>query len=854
MHKSKVIMVSVIIAVLTFSVLTVLISTATAVQDNLLPNSGFENDLNSWSLVPGTAVYTVDSTTKHSGSYSVKGVETSPGNIGRLYQDVTNITTPGLQYRISGWIKTSNVTGAVVIGLDYISPGFYTPVGGYISEIGQVTGTTDWTYYESPTFTLPSMPTDAQSLYFLFDFNAGDGTAWFDDVALTAVSASTPSPQPSSSPAADSWYMFGHDLTGARYSTSSAPKTSQILWQAALDGPVRTSITVVGSKAYVGCFGGSVYALDASNGKTIWNYKTGGDVWSTPTFANGKVFVGSNDWSVHALNDADGSQVWSFPTGGGVFSSPTVVDNVVYVGSTDRNMYALDANTGAKIWNYTTIGEIRSSAAVVNGVVYFGCFLGDTDQGSGAFYALNAATGAIIWSSPTGDGDTYTNSSPAVVDNVVYIGSTDSNLYAFRTSDGAKLWVFNTAGSVSAAPAVYNGVVYVGSDTGDFYAINCATGTQVWSYKTSNSPIYASAAIADGVVYVGSWNDRIYAFDASLGSLLWSYDTGDSVFSSPTVTGGVMFVGSYNNNVYAFGSAFTPGNSSTTVIPTPTETSTDDVTKTVWVPPPANGAVASVVTVGAVSVGAIVMAAVSSVPATTSMAAQSGFIDKLVGKVRELLPETFKKWLEDIISSKRKLKVEEKQGSPYLPTKTEIITHLISILILTFSFAYVKVGTFNELLLILPTYIGTSLLVSLVRTYILTVYARRHGVWTEYKLWYFGVAMFLVSTLAFRAPFSSPTRRVSASKNFTPRLGCYLSIAAVLVTLGFAGLFFILMEAGFALIGGTGLAMCLITAFFETFPIKPMSGVDIFKYNKVYWAILFFGTLALYGAWLAQLF
>ncbi len=845
MHKSKLPMVTLIVAVLTFSILTVFMSTATAVQDNLLPNPGFETDLNSWSLVPGTAVYTVDSATKHSGSYSVKGVETSPGNIGRLYQDVTSIAAPGVQYQISGWIKTSNVTGAVVIGLDYISS-YYTPVDGYVSEIGQVTGTTDWTYYESPVFTLPSMPTDAQSLYFLFDFNAGEGTAWFDDVALIAVSGSSPTPQPSSNPA-DSWPMFGRDLTGARYSTSSAPKTSQILWRKALDGQVRTSITVVGSKAYVGCFGGSVYALDASNGRTIWNYKTGDDVWSTPTVDNDMVYVGSNDFNVYALNASTGGLVWSFPTGGGVFSSPTVVDNVVYVGSTDKNMYALDANTSAKIWNYTAIGEIRSSAAVVNGVVYFGCFVGHTDEGSGAFYALNAATGAKIWSSPTGDGDTYTSSSPAVVDNVVYIGSTDSNLYAFRTSDGSKVWSFKTAGSVSAAPAVYNGIVYVGSDTGDFYAINCATGTQVWSYKTSYAPIYASAAIADGVVYVGSWNDWIYAFDASSGALLWSYETGSSVFSSPTIAGSVMFVGSYDNNIYAFGSSFAPGSTSNYV-------PTGDVTKTAWVPPPANGVAASVVTVGAVSAGAIVAAAVSSVPATTSMASQSGFFDKIVDKLRELLPETFKKWIEDLISSKRKLKVDEKQGSLYMPTKSEIITYLISILIFTFSFAYVKVGTFGEFLLILPAYIGTSLLVSLVRTYILTVYARRHSVWTEYKLWYFGVVMFLFSTVAFRAPFSSPTRRVSASKNFTPRLGCYLSIAAVLITLGFAGIFLVAMESGFALVGGTGLAMCLITAFFETFPIKPMSGVDIYKYNKKYWAILFFGTLALYAAWLAQAF
>jgi hypothetical protein len=32
-----------------------------------------------------------------------------------------------------------------------------------------------------------------------------------------------------------------------------------------------------------------------------------------------------------------------------------------------------------------------------------------------------------------------------------------------------------------------------------------------------------------------------------------------------------------------------------------------------------------------------------------------------------------------------------------------------------------------------------------------------------------------------------------------------------------------------------------------------MGGVEIYKYSKIWWAILFFGTLALYVAWIALL-
>ncbi len=102
--------------------------------------------------------------------------------------------------------------------------------------------------------------------------------------------------------------------------------------------------------------------------------------------------------------------------------------------------------------------------------------------------------------------------------------------------------------------------------------------------------------------------------------------------------------------------------------------------------------------------------------------AASGFLGKLIDKIRELVPDTIKKWLEHFIASKRKLKVEEKNGSPYLPTKSEALVYGLSILFSTFAFSYVKLSSLDQLLIIIPTFFVTSILVSFARTYILTVY------------------------------------------------------------------------------------------------------------------------------------
>jgi len=123
-----------------------------------------------------------------------------------------------------------------------------------------------------------------------------------------------------------------------------------------------------------------------------------------------------------------------------VYSSYATANGAVYIGSDDNNLYALDASTGAKLWSYATGSAVQSSAAVANGVVYVG-------SNDGNVYALNAGTGAKLWSYATGGGFP----SPAVVNGVVYVGSGDGNVYAFGLpAVGTFITLSPTAGHVGA--------------------------------------------------------------------------------------------------------------------------------------------------------------------------------------------------------------------------------------------------------------------------------------------------------------------------------------------------------------------------------------------------------------------
>ena len=193
-------------------------------------------------------------------------------------------------------------------------------------------------------------------------------------------------------------------------------------------------------------------------------------------------------------------------------------------------------------WSFTTGGAVNSSPAVVDGVVYVGA-------GDGMVYAIEAATGRKRWSVKTG-GDL--GSSPAVVDGVVYVDG-GRDVYAIEAATGRKRWSFATRGVVSS-PTVVDGVLYAGSGDGHMYAVEATTGRERWSF-TTESWVSAPPSVADGVVYVGSGSGRLYAIEAATGRERWSFAMPEYISSSPVVADGVIYVGCWDGKVYALEAA-----------------------------------------------------------------------------------------------------------------------------------------------------------------------------------------------------------------------------------------------------------------------------------------------------------
>jgi len=207
--------------------------------------------------------------------------------------------------------------------------------------------------------------------------------------------------------------------------------------------------------------------------------------------------------------------------------------------------YAPD-NTGPEggireLWRFNLDDNgVETSPSVVNGIVYVG-------GNNGIVYALNAVTGKKEWEFET---DGRVRSSPAVVGETLYFGSSDNILYALNARDGSSQWRFEMGDSVDVSPTFHEDTVYIGNDEGHVYSLGASEGSQRWQFETDGQ-IHTSPAVDDESVYIATTNGSLYALDKSQGTEKWRFEKRLSFKSTPTVANGTVYVGSLDNSVYA---------------------------------------------------------------------------------------------------------------------------------------------------------------------------------------------------------------------------------------------------------------------------------------------------------------
>src|SRR5688500_15381662 len=155
---------------------------------------------------------------------------------------------------------------------------------------------------------------------------------------------------------------------------------------------------------------------------------------------------------------------------------------------------------------------------------------------SGVSATMIAASPKVAW---VWEGGEAFDSSAAIADGVVYVGTATGELIAVGLSDGKLRWRYKAGEAIGeSSPAVANGRVFIGDLIGVVHAVNIADGKPAWTFKTQ-SEVKSSPVIVGDIVLIGSYDGNLYGLDAASGKPRWTYKTENYVHGTPCVINGV---------------------------------------------------------------------------------------------------------------------------------------------------------------------------------------------------------------------------------------------------------------------------------------------------------------------------
>jgi len=172
----------------------------------------------------------------------------------------------------------------------------------------------------------------------------------------------------------------------------------------------------------------------------------------------------------------------------------------------------------------------------------------------------NVSQLGLAWAFDLDSAHRAQESTPLVIDGVMYVTSAWSKLFALNAKTGRQKWVFDPkvpgeAGVnaccdvVNRGVAAWNGKLYLGTLDGRLVAVDAATGKQVWEVKTvpdnTRYTITGAPRVFGGRVLIGNGGAElgvrgfVTAYDAESGQQLWRFYTvpGDpsQPFESPAL-------------------------------------------------------------------------------------------------------------------------------------------------------------------------------------------------------------------------------------------------------------------------------------------------------------------------------
>ncbi len=244
---------------------------------------------------------------------------------------------------------------------------------------------------------------------------------------------------------------------------------------------------------YVGDEDGILHAVDRVSGKLLWKYSTDAEIAGGVAVYQDRLLLASHDAFLYCLSK-QGKEQWKFETNDRINCSPGIADHFTFVSGCDEHLRVIDLNSGDEVRDVAMESYLIASPAIVDDMLYVG-------SQAGIVAGVNWKTGEIEWRYE-GERSMPYHASASVTDDLVLVGSHDSKFYAIDRHTGKGRWTFSTKARIECSSAVVDSRVFFGSRDGNIYGLSIAEGREVWKFNAGKA-ITAGIAIGEECMVVG---------------------------------------------------------------------------------------------------------------------------------------------------------------------------------------------------------------------------------------------------------------------------------------------------------------------------------------------------------------
>lgn len=270
---------------------------------------------------------------------------------------------------------------------------------------------------------------------------------------------------------------------------------------------------------------GDVAALDAATGAVQWKVRPAGPLRGAPTVANGQLYVITQDNQIFALNATDGKTVWN--EAGSLVASeifgaaaPSVAQGTVVAGFSSGELTAYRYENGRAVWQdalsrtsmstaVASLSDIDADPVIEEGKVYA------IGQG-GRMVALDIVTGQRLWELNIGG-----ISTPWVAGDWIFVVTDQAQLLCIARATGKVRWITQLPHwrkpkkkdklITWTGPVLAGNRLLLANTLGELLNVDAATG-KIGTKTRAGKAIYLSPVIANNTLYILDSDGRLSAW------------------------------------------------------------------------------------------------------------------------------------------------------------------------------------------------------------------------------------------------------------------------------------------------------------------------------------------------------